>query len=319
MRPPTRAIWTCFSLMVCLALPSQAMSISGYTVWTYQHPGAPITGFRDINNAGDVVGYYQTNASDFSTAQALEIVGGVAQTITIPTATSDRRAFGNNDAGDVAGSFNSLGQHGFTRIGSTFINIDYTGTTQGTTIRGLNNLGDLAGEFEDTSGQHGFVRVSGGFQTIDAPGAASTTVRALNDVGDLAGFFLDTSGISHGYTTRDGTIFSIIDHPDPAAVSTLVGGINNHGVLIGVWLASTGSPESQPAHGFILDDGVYTSFDLTGAVSTIPLAINDRGQIAGEAIASDGTHYGFIATPIPTPHTGLLFLLALPAALRRRP
>ncbi|MBX2852908.1 MAG: hypothetical protein KTR15_14320 [Phycisphaeraceae bacterium] len=309
-------IWGC--LLGLLVLPGQAMSIAGYDVWTYQFPGAPITGFRDINADGDVVGYYQTNASDFNTAQALEIVGGVAQTITIPTATSDRRAFGNNDAGDVAGSFNNLGSHSFVRSGGVFTTIDFPGTTQGTTIRGLNNLGDLAGEYDDSSGQHGFVRrISGVFQTVDVPGATTTTVRAINDAGRMAGFYTDSSGQAHGFVSDDGVAFTTIDHPDPTALSTLAGGINNDGVVAGVWLASPGSPESQPARGFLLDSGVYTPFDLAGAVSTIPLGINDSGQIAGEAVASDGTHYGFIATPVPSPGSGVVILIGLTAVLRR--
>jgi uncharacterized membrane protein len=198
-----------------------------------------------------------------------------------------------------------------------FTTIDFPGTTQGTTIRGINNLGDLAGEYDDSSGQHGFVRIGGVFQTVDVPGASTTTVRAINDAGRMAGFYTDSSGQGHGFVSDDGVAFSIIDHPDPAALSTLVGGINNAGVVVGVWLASPGSPESQPARGFLLDGGVYTPFDLTGAVSTIPLGINDSGQIAGEAVASDGTHYGFIATPVPSPGSGVVLLIGLTAVLRR--
>ena len=307
----------CSCLLGLVVLPGRAMTIAGYDVWTYQFPGAPITGFRDINAAGDVVGYYQTDATDFNTAQALEIVSGVPQTITIPTSTGDRRAFGNNDAGDVAGSFSNLGSRGFERISGAFSTIDYPGATQGTTIRGLNNLGDLAGEYDDATGQHGFVRIGGVFQTIDVPGATLTTVRAINDSGQMAGFYQDGSGILHGFTSNDGVTFTTIDHPDPAALNTLVGGINNSGDVVGVWLASAGSPESQPARGFLYDGSVFTPFDLTGATSTIPLALNDSGQIAGEAVAPDGTHYGFIATPIPSPGSGLIILVGFTALLRR--
>ena len=312
-----RRVMALACLFALVALPGRAMTIAGYNVSTYQFPGAPITGFRDINAAGDVVGYYQTDASDFNTAQALEIVNGVPQTLTIPTSTGDRRAFGNNDVGDVAGSFSNLGSRGFERISSGFSTIDYPGTTQGTTIRGLNNLGDIAGEYDDATGQHGFVRIGGAFQTVDVPGAALTTVRAINDAGQMAGFYQDGSGVFHGFTSSDGVTFTAIDHPDPAALNTLIGGINNSGTVVGVWLELAGSPESQPARGFIFDGSVFTPFDLTGAASTIPLAINDSGQIAGEAVAPDGTHYGFIATPIPTPSSGLVMLVGCAALLRR--
>ncbi|MEM9420072.1 MAG: hypothetical protein AAGA25_13615 [Planctomycetota bacterium] len=311
--------WLVFAYAIVLTAAgslASAMSIAGYTVSTYEFPGAPITGFRDINAAGDVVGYYQTDASDFNTANALRIVGGVPETINPPTSTGDRRAFGNNDAGTVVGSFNNMGSHGFVLTGSTFTTYDAPGTTQGTTIRGLNNPGDFVGEYDDTSGvQQGFVQLSassgGTFQTVTVPGATSTTVRAINDSGRIAGFYIDAAtGALRGYVSDDGLAFTPIDHPDPAAVSTLIGGINNDGVLVGAWLAALGSPESQPARGFIRDaTGTFLPFDLTGATSTLPIGLNDLGQIVGEAVAPDGTRYGFIATPIPEPSS--LCVLAL--------
>ncbi|MBB6431278.1 hypothetical protein [Algisphaera agarilytica] len=318
--------WLVFAYAIVLTAagsPASAMSIAGYTVTTYQFPGAPITGFRDINAAGDVVGYYQTDAADFNTANALRIVGGVPETINPPTSLTDRRAFGNNDAGTVVGSFNNSGSHGFVLTGPTFTTYDAPGTTQGTTIRGLNNPGDFVGEYDDAGGvQRGFVQLSpsssGTFQTVTVPGAVSTTVRAINDAGRIAGFYADATGALHGYVSHDGLAFTTIDHPDPAAVSTLVGGINNDGVLVGAWLAALGSPESQPARGFIRDaTGTFLPFDLIGATSTIPIGLNDLGQIVGEAVAPDGTHYGFIATPIPEPTTASVFALMTLLITRR--
>lgn len=298
------------------AAGAATLSLPGYTVVTYAHPGAPVTGFRDINAAGDVVGYYQTDATDFNTARALRLVGGVAETIDPPTSTGDRRAFGNNDAGDAAGSYNDAGQHGFVLTGATYTQIDYPGTTQGTTIRGLNNFGDLAGEYDDAGGvQHGFVRIGNVYQTVDVPGASATSVRAINDAGRMAGFYIDGGGALRGFMSDDGIGFTTIDHPDPAAVGTIIGGINGAGVLSGAWLAAAGSPESQPAHGFLYDAGVFTPFDLVGATSTLPINLNDAGQVVGEATLSDGTRVGFIATPIPEPMTlipltvGLAWLL----------
>lgn len=295
------------------------LTLPGYDVVTYQHPGAPITGFRDINAAGDVVGYYQTDAADFNTARALRIVGGVAETIDPPISTSDRRAFGNNDAGVVVGSFNATGQHGFVLGGAAYTQVDFPGTTQGTTIRGLNNLGDFVGEYDDAVGvQHGFLRRGTTFQSFDAPGAVSTTVRDINDTGFFVGFYADAGGAQHGYIAGAGG-FATIDHPDPTAVSTLVGGINNGGVVAGAWLAALGSPESQPARGFLHEPatGVFTPFDLVEATSTIPINLNDAGQVVGEAVLPDGTHVGFIATPIPEPTTAASIASGVVLLVRR--
>lgn len=277
-------------------------SVPGYDLFVYEHPGASLTGFRDIDANGDVVGYYQTDASDPLTAHALRLVGEVAETIDPPTSTSDRRAFGNNDAGDAAGSFQAMGQHGFLLSGAVYTQIDYPGTSQGTTIRGLNDAGDFVGEYDDAGGfQHGFANLGGTYQTVDVPGATSNAVRAINDLGRLAGFYADTGGALHGFYSDDGVAFTTIDHP--SALSTLVGGIDDSGVLVGVYLTTPGSPETVPVNGFLWDAGSFEAFDIAGATSTIPLAINAHGQIAGEYVDGSGIHRGFIATPLPEPTT----------------
>jgi hypothetical protein len=51
-------------------------------------------------------------------------------------------------------------------------------------------------------------------------------------------------------------------------------------------------------HGFVLDQGNYTTLDVPGSTFTWANGINDSGQIVGSYEDAGGTH-GFLATPVP--------------------
>jgi hypothetical protein len=53
-----------------------------------------------------------------------------------------------------------------------------------------------------------------------------------------------------------------------------------------------------PAHGFLLDHGIYSTIDVPGSLYTEANRINDCGQIVGWFRDAIGTHR-FIAMPIP--------------------
>jgi uncharacterized membrane protein len=76
------------------------------------------------------------------------------------------------------------------------------------------------------------------------------------------------------------------------AALTIPNGINASGQIVGsYWDGSTN-------HGFLLDQGIYTTIDVPGAYSTSAYGINDSGQIVGSYSDAFGTH-GFLATPVP--------------------
>jgi hypothetical protein len=225
-----------------------------------------------------------------------------------------------NASHHVAGSYADAGQHGFVRDGATgtVTRIDYPGTSQGTTIRGLNNAGDLVGEVDIGGFQNGFARIGGAFAFINVPGASAMSVRAINDAGRMAGYYVDGAGAAHGIVTDDGLAFTVIDRP--GAFSTLIGGINNAGTLVGASLALPGSPDSTPASGFLFDAGTFRPFDVIGAASTIPIGINDRGQVVGEYVDAGGLRFGFVATPVVTGVSrSLVAAFSSPVAVARAP
>src|SRR5450432_2278420 len=72
--------------------------------------------------------------------------------------------------------------------------VDAPGAAQ-TFAYGLNNAGDVAGYYIDTSGgYHGYIRDSDGTYTpFDAPGAVATIADSINADGTVTGYFYDSS------------------------------------------------------------------------------------------------------------------------------
>jgi hypothetical protein len=85
----------------------------------------------------------------------------------------------------------------------------------------------------------------------------------------------------------------------PGATNTEPFGINNAGEIVGAYTTDNlgvDYPNDYPDlfpigdHGFLDDNGTYTKVDVPGATSTIPLGINDFGQIVGAYSNSTGIH-----------------------------
>src|SRR5439155_2259976 len=70
---------------------------------------------------------------------------------------------------------------------------------------------------------------------------------------------------------------------------TRASGINASGQIVGYYFAGTES------HGFLLDQGGYTTFDVPGSIWTYAQGINASGQIVGTYYdAAAYTPHGFL-------------------------
>ena len=101
----------------------------------------------------------------------------------------------------------------------TFTTLDVPGGSTTQAI-GINNAGQVVGDFEDSSGViHGFINTGGTFTTLDVPGASDTFAFGINDAGQVVGNFGTSSG-QHGFVASP--------VPLPAAVwllGTTLGGL----------------------------------------------------------------------------------------------
>jgi Ca2+-binding RTX toxin-like protein len=111
-----------------------------------------------------------------------------------------------------------------------------------TGLASINNSGEVAGEYTDSTGMHGFVYNGTTVTSFDPPSAnANIYVSSINGSGEVAGEYVDSTG-GHGFV-YNGT--SVIALDAPSALQTTVTGINDSGEVAGYYYDSSGN-----AHGF---------------------------------------------------------------------
>lgn len=144
---------------------------------------------------------------------------------------------------------------------------------------GINAQGDVVGWYRAGSPEvglsyRGFLWSGGEFHPIRYPGAENTLARGVNERGDIVGSW-SGPGAPRGFLLRDGE-YTPVDYPGASA--TYATDINSDGAIAGTWM-----DESGAGHGFFLQNGVITSFDVDveGATSTWADGINPQGEIAG--------------------------------------
>ncbi len=115
-----------------------------------------------------------------------------------------------------------------------------------------------------------------------APAMGTTTTNQL-----LAGFYTDSTGNDHGYTYNIATAqFTSIG---PATgISSMATSINNSGIVSGVVTDGTGT------HGFIDNNGTYTTYNDPAGVSTMFFGLNNNNQVVGTYVDGAGVAHGFV-------------------------
>jgi hypothetical protein len=217
----------------------------------------------------------------------------------------------------------------------SFADIDVPGSQPGSTgfsfPLGLNNLGQVAGSYNDSSGNsHGFLYSGGQYFTINAPGANDTYLAGINNAGDIVGVSVYLSaGKDYVFLESHGKFTNIADNSNPSVFFFLPGALNDRDQAIGLLRGGkyglldargvitpintsgangdasfsglnnrdqfTGTLcDSLGCHGFIDTKGVFTKFDYPGAPYTAGSGINDRGQVVG-AYFTDSLN-GFLYT-----------------------
>jgi len=176
------------------------------------------------------------------------------------------------------------------QAGSPFVTFDAPGaSTQagyGTFPAAINGKNVITGQFIDNSVvYHGFIGVATGtLTTFDAPGAGTssnegTVPTAINLSGTVTGNYIDSH--SHGFVRHsDGSFetFSIATDTNPR-------GINDRGVVVG----------QADRIGFLRRaTGIIKTFSVAGASTTLPVAINNNGVIAGYYYDSSDLTHGFV-------------------------
>jgi len=152
----------------------------------------------------------------------------------------------------------------------------------------INNLGQIVGYYGDGVAIRAFILDKGVFTPIDVPGAigeCGTIASGINDAGQIVGQYC-VGSTHHGFVLEKNN-WTRIDVP--GGVFTAATAINRQGQIVGLYT------DGLTIHGFLLNKGAFKAIDApVQALFTEAFGINDRSQITGAYMSSDGKLHGFV-------------------------
>ena len=173
----------------------------------------------------------------------------------------------------------------------TFTNIDVPGAYS-TYALGINNLGQIVGNYDNASGEHGFLYSGGVFTTLailTGPGASNPFFPvAINDQGQIVGSAAGLTGAFASCLYSGGSCTPIIDPQSKLPVDAT--GINDSGQIVGY---EVGAPGLAGDIGFIDTGGTFTYFNYGNSGTQIS-GINNSGQIIGRCFEQNVCTFGFV-------------------------
>jgi probable HAF family extracellular repeat protein len=243
-----------------------------------------------------------------------------------------------NNKGEIVGEYSTnIDYLGFADIGGSFLTVSGPLIAESSGALGVNDLGQVVGQYQDSFFHtHGFLFSGGIYTTLNDPNANNQTIASgINAAGQIVGWYTDAAFHSHGFKYSSG-IYTDIDVPG-ANNYTAATAINASGQIVGYFqdgsgthgfldvngsfttlddpLATNGTYATgindqgqivgcygnnvgTGAHGFRYSNGVYTTIDLSDTTGTHPFGINNAGQIVGYYIVAGlASPHGFIAQP----------------------
>ena len=259
-------------------------------------------------------------------------------------------AEGINNNGIVVGTYEDASGdiQGFTYNSNNGVYDFYPAVgTRVTSLRGINDAGDMVGAHWSASGIafQGFYDNGTSIDSISVPGSVWIQTNDVNNTGLMTGEYSVIAGTTETSSyLYDGSSFSTF--ASPGASRTRAFGINDSGIIVGDYTESGNTygfiydgvrftqlsvldslrtsargidnagnivgnyqDAAGRGHGFIYDGDVFTTIDVdfVGAYGTKIIGINELGQIVGR-YKFEGKEYGFVGvSPVPVPAS--LFLL----------
>ena len=215
-------------------------------------------------------------------------------TLAPPEARSST-AFGINARGDVVGAFvdQSFVQHGFllTKNGE-FTVIDFPGA-RSTIARGINPRGDIVGSYQlpgdPAVAARGFLLTKEGeFANVRYPGHSWEIAQRIMPDGTIV-------GCRHDHEQME-TMRGITVGGDGASEIDAFGSMQNGAtpgleLLVGFWF----NMMDNQTQGYMIENGVFTSFMVPGSNATSAWDVNPDGAIVGQYIVGT-TLRGFVKT-----------------------
>lgn len=318
-----RIILIVATILLCASIFSWSATIAQNPHFTtIDFPGAALTTAQEVNENGDIVGFYRKQnpvTGTLMSPRGFLLSNGKFSTIDFPLAARTR-AYGINNAGDIVGDYLLAGvNYGFLlRAGSNeFQTIQYSnGNFESVFLDawGIDDQGNVTGGFDDSNGTtKAFVWRDGAFTRIlEAPfdNTAATYTHGLNAQGEIVGcywleFAFDPRGTMHSLrVTPDG---NYLTENFPASMGmSMHWRITDSSAIVGHYVDMA----DGVTRGYLYRNGDYEAIEFPGAVRTEAHGIAERqlfngaGQILGARqllivgpyVDSSGVTHGYLFT-----------------------
>lgn len=180
----------------------------------------------------------------------------------------------------------------------TFTSIDYPGGAT-TTLRGINNRGDMVGGYSIPGGPRHALLIKGDKFIPLAPttvlGTNYSEAFKINDRGDSVGRYIGDDGVVHGFLLSKKGVLTTLDFP--TASETYANGIDESGTVVGWWDILDADGNLLAEHGFIWEKGNFSEVNFPGSADTLVWGNNARGDLVGAWKTSiDLPNHGFISS-----------------------
>jgi hypothetical protein len=281
------------------------MDTPAYKLRTFGFPGAASSFATDINNRGQILGFYSLTdpaayAGSFGGVRGFLLSEGAFTTIDVPGATWTL-PIAINEAEEIVGHCyyqDGRGMMCFRRVCRNFVNFSIP-NSQRTAVRDLDAAGHILGQYVDNAGKsHGYVLMRDGhFDEIAFPNAAITVPAGMYDLQTIVGSYTNQENTPpvnlEGFLLKGGnyTPFNV-----PGALGTRPKAVNVKGDILGLY-----SDSVKPDHIFVYSGGNFSTIDFPG-VELVVYSMNESGQFVGACVDGTGGELGFLATPVrPAP------------------
>jgi probable HAF family extracellular repeat protein len=165
-----------------------------------------------------------------------------------------------------------------------------------TSANGLNDSDQIVGSYVDVNNNyHAFLYDQGAYTNIDPANSNFAIANGINDAGVIVGGYSvpgQENGIERGFISQEGKV-QAVDYPDAQREGTALTGLNNKDAMVGIyWFRN--SQNQTVTYGFIFSAGKFQQLHKPGSDNTLPLGINDAGEVTGWYSDANGNLYGFV-------------------------
>ena len=265
-------------------------SADGSTYTTISAPLANSTFVQGINNDGEIVGWYVVGGSYGPQRGFARGVDGSFAAIEVPGTAGATHVIAVNNRGQMAGSSSGSG---FVRNGDgTFVYLDQSPTA-------INDNGQVAGNYFDTTGHHGFlaVPVSGGTSPLIRPDGVITASAFGGSAAIAPGTFIEIYGQNLAATTRSWQASDFTGDTAPKSLDSVSVRING-----------------QPAFvSYVSPSQVNALVPSAIAPGTAVVTVQNGGQISNpDTVMVNALEPGLLAFPLATSASGQYVVAIFP-------